>query len=163
MVFRERLENNTDIYIWEGVTRLGQKLYFRTVLFNVLSLGDDKYYCTSLPQFFRVLISHPLQIVAAVDLAAWMCFYGFPFVLISLFVFETFKKSILHQWKEPTLRTGGSGSPRPRGRGSYSSDAHCHCPALPASPQLMMDSTPVALDSGQHRLGVLPGDASHRC
>lgn len=163
MVFKERLENNTDIYIWEGVTRLGQKLYFRTVLFNVLSLGDDKYYCTSLPQFFRVLIFHPLQIVAAVDLAAWMCFYGFPFVLISLFVFETFKKSILHQWKEPTLRTGGSGSPRPRGRGSYSSDAHCHCPALPASPQLMMDSTPVALHSGQHRLGVLPGDASHRC
>lgn len=97
MVFKERLENNTDIYIWERVSRLGQKLYFRTFLFNVLSLGDDKYYFTSLPQFFRVLISHPLQIVAAVDLATSMRFYGFPFVLISIFVFETLKKSILHQ------------------------------------------------------------------
>lgn len=70
MVFKEWLENNHDIYIWERVTGLQQKLHFRTFLFNILSLGDDKYYCTSLPQFFRVLIAHPLQIISAVALAA---------------------------------------------------------------------------------------------
>lgn len=108
MVFKECLENNCDIYIWERVTRLRQKLHFRTFLFNILILGDDKHYCTSLPQFFRVLIPHPLQIISAVDLAAWMRFYSFPFVLIFffIFVFETLKKSTLCQGKVSAVGTG---------------------------------------------------------
>lgn len=71
-------------------------MHFKTFLFNILSLGDDKYYCTSLLQFFRALIPHPLQITSAVDLAAWMCFYRSPFVLsLSLsFDSETLKKSV---------------------------------------------------------------------
>lgn len=74
----------------------------------MLSLGDDKYYCTSLPQFFRVLIPHPLQIISAVDLAAWVRFYRFPFVLIFFFIFafETLKKSILCQGKVSAVGTG---------------------------------------------------------
>lgn len=90
----------------------GLRQYFRTFLFNLLSLGDDKYYCTSLPQFFRVLIPHPLQILQAIVLAAWMRFYRFPFVLIFfyffIFAFETLKKSILCQQKVSAVGTGAS-------------------------------------------------------
>lgn len=105
MVFKECLENNSDIYIWERVTRLRQKLHFRTVLLNTLSLGDDKDYCTSLPQFFRVLKPHPLRNISAVDSGAWMCNYSFPFVTI-LFFFETLKKSTLCQRKGSAVGLG---------------------------------------------------------
>lgn len=96
MVFRECLENKTAIFTSGKVTRPRQKLHFKTFLFNILSLGDDKYYCTSLLQFFRALIPHPLQITSAVDLAARMCFYRSPFVLSFSFNFdfETRKKSM---------------------------------------------------------------------
>lgn len=107
MVFKKCWENNCDIYIWERVTGLRQKLHSRTVLFSMLSLGDDKYYFTSLPRLFRVLIPRPLQIISAVELAPWMSFYRLPFIMIFslIFVFETLKKSVLCQGKVSAVGT----------------------------------------------------------